>query len=142
MTGGELGRFDEQLSNPALDDLFDDSLDGLGGLSVRQLLLDFIQEEWRRLADRSRSRHQRPMPNEEDACNAFSAIKTSIVDGSQKRDDLLPDPSEFSKLTAGELKKYINSISLKYWLFGLGCVGGFLVAAFRLGVWFGRSFPP
>ena len=141
MTGGEPDRFDEQLSDSALDDLFHKSLEP-GGDSVQKLLLDFMQDEWRELAERSRVRHQRPMPNQEDAFNAFSAIKISIAKGSGKRDRLLPDPSNVSKLTAAEIKKYLGSISLKYWLIGLGCIGGLLAAAFQFGVWFGRIFPP
>ena len=77
MTGGEPDRFDEQLSDSALDDLFHKSLEP-GGDSVQKLLLDFMQDEWRELAERSRVRHQRPMPNQEDAFNAFSAIRISL----------------------------------------------------------------
>lgn len=141
MESGKPDRIDRNLFRPALDELFDTRLDELGDASCRDLLNELLGDEWYRLAERSCQRNKRPVPNKDDALNAFQAIKLSITESSPQRDKSLPDPSEIASLTLPELLHYASRIKLKHWIMLLSTLFAIAATAFGLGVWRGGSSP-
>lgn len=122
---------DHDLFGPALDRLFREPLEELGGTTCRDLLSEMVESRWRQLAGQCCRRSGRLMPNSDDALVAFDAVKHTLLGDINILDLSFP-----------ELWRFVRRIKLRQWLWigspTVAILGLLLTVAYEIGKFAGN----
>ena len=113
---------DHDLFRPALERLFRQELDDLGGENCRDLLSEILQDRWEQLTAQACHREKNPMPTAAHALLAFDSLKHVLLGDIQ-----------LLELTLPEVWRFLKRIQLRYWLWTGSALFGVLATVATVG---------